>query len=123
MKKNKINPLEELRQEKVIVRKEVADSEDRLAEHWVYLSDNAPSLLMNSAVNGIAGWFGFGHKQESEQDKSDSGSNGIMHNILGAVTAYYPLIWEIVQPVLLRFAMNKIKSIFTRKKKKKYNND
>lgn len=129
MMKNKVSPLDELRQEKEIVKREVAESEDRLAEHWAYLSDNAPSLLFNSAINGIAGWFGFGHKAEPKrlQESDDAeGASGILANlqgVFGNLSAYFPLVWEIAQPMLLRYAVNKIKSLFTRKKKKKKNDD
>lgn len=129
MMKNKISPLDELRQEKEIARREVADSEDRLAEHWAYLSDNAPSLLFNSAVNGIAGWFGFGHKADpkrlNEPDDAE-GTSGILGNlqgVFGNLSAYLPLVWEIAQPMLLRYAVKKFKSLFTRKKKKKNSSD
>lgn len=59
MTKNKLNPLEELRLEKEIVRREVTESENRLAGHWDYLADNAMPLILNSVVHSVAGMFGF----------------------------------------------------------------
>lgn len=122
MKKNKISPLEELRQEKVMVKKEVEECEDRLAESWLYLTDNAGSLLLQGAVNGILHKFGFGgsHKKIEAEDREHEGtSSGIGHGIINTLSAYSPMIWEMVQPMLIQFAVNKFKSIFTRKKKKK----
>jgi len=126
MMKNKISPLEELRREKEIVRGEVAECEDRLAGQWSYLSDNAAPLILNSAIHGIAGMLGFGNRQavkDTREQKETSGSSGIIQNVFNGLITYYPLIWEIAQPMLLRFAINRIKSLFTRKKKKKRKDD
>lgn len=123
MKKNEISPLDELRQEKIIIKREVAKYEERLAERWLYISDNAVSLLINSAVNGIAAKLGFGHRIESRERKGNISANGIMQNVMGGLTSYYPLIWEIVQPMLFTYAVKKVKSIFTRKKKKRKDDD
>lgn len=110
---NRMTPLEELRQEKEIVRRECKESEDRLAEHWVYLSDNAGSLLFQSAVNVVLGAFGFGGNKKKKEEESSSS-----HGLLSGLTAYYPVIWDIVQPLLWRFFIKKIKSLFSGKKKK-----
>jgi hypothetical protein len=117
MMRNKLTPLEELRQEKAIARRECAESEERLGEHWTYLSDNAGPLLFQSAMNTVLRQFGFGPKEKSK-DTGDSGT--IAHSgLLGSLMAYYPIVWEIVQPMLLRFVVKKIKSIFSGKKKKR----
>ncbi len=122
--KNEISPLEELRQEKEIVRREIKVYEDRLAEKWEYLSDNAPSLLFNAALSGIIGWFGFGNKVESKDKKEGMGSSGITHSLLSGLMAYYPLIWDIAKPMLWKYAVRKVISLFTSKKKKgKKDND
>lgn len=116
MTKNKLTPLELLRQEKEVAKRECVESEARLAEHWSYLSDNASSLIFQSAINGVLRHFGFGPKEKNK----DGESSGIANNgFLGAFTAYYPVIWELVQPMLIRFVIRKVKSIFSRKKNKK----
>ncbi len=122
MKNNSISPLEELRQEKEIVRRECAESEERLADHWSHFKDNAGSLIFYSAINSIMKGFGFGGKKESE-DKPETRSNSLVNGLLSSLTTYYPLIWDMVQPMLIRFAMRKIKSIFSRKKKKRKDDD
>lgn len=126
MTRNRINPLEELRLEKEIVRREVAESENRLAGHWDYLSDNAMPLILNSVIHGVAAMFGFGRRKEQKDTRETEesvGSSGFIQNVFNGVMAYYPLIWEIAQPMLIRFFVNKIKSLFTRKKKKRKNDD
>lgn len=125
MTQNKITPLDELRQEKEIVKREVAESEARLSEHWSYVSENAVPIILDGAVNGVARYFGFGGRLISKNEKSeeDTGSTGIFQNVFGLFSAYYPLVWEIVQPMLFRYAMKKIKSLFTRKKKKRKDDD
>lgn len=127
MMKTKMNPLEELRREKEIVRREVVESEQRLGNRWSHLSDNAVPLLLNAAVHGIAGMFGFGHRTERKdarrQIEEPEGPSGIFQTVFNTLVTYYPLIWEIAQPMIIRFVINKIKSLFTRKKKRKRKDD
>lgn len=120
MTKNKLTPLQILRQEKEIAKRECTESEARLAGHWSYLSENATSLVFQSAIDAVLHKFGFGHRSRSGEDSS---SEGGQRGLLSGLAAYYPMIWEIAQPLLLRFAMKKIKSLFSRKKKKKSNDD
>ncbi|MDU1889808.1 MAG: hypothetical protein E6767_03895 [Dysgonomonas sp.] len=119
---NKLSPLEELRQERAIVKKECSSSEDRLAIHWLYIKDNAGSIIFSSILSSIAHSLGFGgFKSSSNKSKNDRHeSSGFMSNIYGALSPYLPFVWEIAQPLLLRFAVKKIKSIFSGKKKRKY---
>ena len=112
--KTKLTPLEELRQEKEIVRRECTESEERLALHWEYLSDNAGSLLFQSALNAVLKKFGFGGMSSKGKKEEVSISN----NLLAGLTAYYPVIWDLVQPLIWRFIVKKIKSAFSGKKKK-----
>lgn len=130
MTKNKINPLEELRREKEIVRREVAESEGRLADHWLYLSDNAMPLILHSTINGISGMLGLGFRigqknirREKEETEAETGSTGIIQSLYNNLVMYCPLVWEIAKPMLIRFAIRKIKSLFTRKKNKKRKDD
>lgn len=119
MMKNKRSPLEQLRQEKEILRQECADGEARLSEHWTYISHNAGSLAFNSIVNTVARKLGFGGFKDDSQDQETTASTGFAQSAFNGLLAYYPLIWEFVQPMLIRFAIRKFKSLFTRKKKKK----
>ncbi|MDR0825166.1 MAG: hypothetical protein LBN74_08740 [Prevotella sp.] len=116
--KTKLTPLEELRREKEIVRRECAESGYRLAEHWSYLSNNVGSLLFQSGVDAILKKFGFGSTQSRKEDEAPASNN-----LLGTLNTYYPVVWEIVQPLLWNYLIKKIKSIFSGKKKKKRRND
>jgi hypothetical protein len=114
MMSNRLTPLEELRREKEIIRRECKDSKERLAEHWLYLSDNAGSLLFQSAVNTVLGAFGVGGSKKKKQEEISTSNS-----LLSGLTAYYPVIWDIVQPLIWRYLVRKIKSLFSGKKKKK----
>lgn len=123
--KNSITPLEDLRKEKAAIKQDCALAEERLAAQWLYMKDNAGSLIFNSILSSVLHSLGFGGPSKSEEknisrvSSNRGGTIGFIQNMFSGVSAYYPLIWEIVQPMLLAFAAKKIKSIFTRKKKKK----
>lgn len=123
MKQNKISPLEQLRQEKAILQNECLEGEDRLTGYWNYISSNVGPLLLSSAIGSVRRQLGFGSSTNegiaSSSDKGKSSSSGLWQGLLGGVIAASPLIWELAQPMLMGFAMKKIKSIFSRKKKKK----
>lgn len=125
MEKNKLTLLDELRQERDIVKRECNESETRLSEHWEYFSDNAPTLIIDSAVTGITRWMGFGHKEKKrkETDFEETESTGIVQSIFGNLSAFYPLIWDMVKPMLWQYSVNKVKSFFTGGKKKKQRYD
>ena len=118
MKQNKITPLELLRQEKEIVKREVNDSEARLAGHWNYLNENIGTLLFSSAINTAFRKLGLKASKESENKAEKAQSPGIFQSIFGGFMTVSPLIWELVQPMLMGYAMKKVKSLFTRKSKK-----
>lgn len=123
MKQNKITPLEQLRQEKEMAKQEVLDSEARLSGQWVYMRNNLSVLLVNSVIDTTLKGFGLrASKSDSDQDENkdkDLQSPGIFKSVLGSVAAISPLIWELVQPMLMSFALRKVKSIFSGSKKKK----
>lgn len=130
MKTNKITPLDELRQEKEILKAECAEREERLGEYWEYINDNAGSLILDGIVYtfkkklGIIPSKSASRKNYSDENlpaESANDSTGFMHTIKNGLMMTYPLIWEIAQPMIWEYALKKIKSIFTRKKKKKKN--
>lgn len=120
---NKTTLLDELRQEKEILRQECAESAARLSEQWEYLSDNASSLLINSAASGVTRWMGFGSKQSKDNGTEASEPAGLIQMAWSGLMAYYPLMWEMVRPLLWGFTVKKIKSLFSGKKKKKRKGD
>lgn len=123
MEQNKITPLDVLHREKQILKAECAESEERMGEHWSYITHNFTSLLFTGALHGVRRKLGFGgsssKKEEKESEHISHGSNGILQGVLAGVLAVSPLLWEIGQPMFMSFMMKKVKSIFTRKKNKK----
>ncbi len=125
MKQNKISPLEQLRLEKEIAKRAVAESEDRLSGQWEYMRSNLSTLLVNGLIDSTLKGFGLkSSKNDHITPKAENNNEGIQppgifKSILGGFAAVSPLIWELAQPMLMNFAMRKIKSIFTGDKKKK----
>lgn len=110
-----ISPLDELRKEKEILKRECEESETVLAEQWAYLSDNAVSLIFNSVVHGITGKLGFGQRN-FRNSSITSGSGGIFQNLLGSVANNKSLIWDLFQPIIWAFIVKKVKNFFKKKK-------
>lgn len=120
MKQNNITPLEALRNEKEILKNECSESEERLAEHWNYMTNNVGSLLFTSALTSIRNKLGFGpSKHDDEESEESSGSSGVLKGVLGGLLAASPFLWEMTQPMIMGYIMKKIKSLFSKKKKKK----
>lgn len=114
--KSKLSEIEELRLKKNELIQECRLIEEDLKYRTSYAKSNVGSLLMNtivsSAKNGFSDLFIPGSKKKKKESSKSSLGIG---SILATST---PLIWEIVQPLLIGIAVKKAKSIFTRKKKK-----
>ncbi|MFT3993915.1 MAG: hypothetical protein QM660_06380 [Dysgonomonas sp.] len=123
MKQNEVTPLEALRREKEILRGECREGEDRLAGHWNYVSNNIGSLLFSSAISSIRNKLGFGSSssktEDNEDETSSNSSHGVLKGVLGGLLAASPFLWEMLQPMIMNYAMTKFKSMFSKKKKKK----
>lgn len=132
MTKNKRPPLDELREEKEILKRECSEREDHLAEYWAFINDNAGILIMDGIIDTVKQKLGLAPSRSSSvknhpdqqlpAETDESNDTGFMHTIKSGLQMTYPLIWEIAQPMLWDFALKKIKSIFTRKKKDKKKN-
>lgn len=124
--KNDLTPIEKLREEKARLACECAEQEERLLGRVGYVRNNFGRLLIgsvfSSSKSGFADIFSLfmgGKKAQSKQSDEDDGegeSSALKFSpmLMGAV----PVIWEIVQPMLIGLAVKKIKSLFTKKKKK-----
>lgn len=117
MRPNELSPLDKLHQEKAILKQEFSESEDRLSAHWSYIRNNLGSIILSTAVRGIGRQLGIIKREEPQTEEKKS--NGFLQGLLGSTIVATPFIWEMVQPMLMGFVMSKIKSLFTRKKKKK----
>lgn len=123
MKQSKISPLEQLRHEKELAKQEVEKSEARLSGQWDYLQSNFNVLLINGAIDATLKGLGLKSSQKNtitqKSSNEDIQSPGIFRSLLGGFSALSPIIWELVQPMLMSFALNKVKSFFSGEKKKK----
>lgn len=124
MTQNKISPLEQLRLEKEAAKLEVAESEDRLSGQWDYMRSNLSTLIVNGIIDSTLKGFGLKSSKNESETTGESNSRevqppGIFKSLLGGFAAVTPLVWELAQPMLMNFALRKIKSIFTGDKKKK----
>lgn len=123
MKQNKISPLQSLRQEKQLLREDCQELEQELTYHWTYVKHNIGSLILSSAVSGVMHKFGFGKTNTDDSNAIEASGASMFQNVMNALLASSPLIFEMAKPMLTGFLIDKVKSIFTRKKKKKKDND
>jgi len=112
--RTKLSPLEELRFEREILRRERQGHKDRLLGNLDYTKNNFGHLLVgslfSSAKSGVSDVFSVFAGKKTKSEGSNTGK---------MLLSLSPLLWEIAQPILLGFAVKKVKSVFTRKKKKK----
>lgn len=110
--KSKLTPLEELRFEKEILRRECESYKEKLAGNLEYAKGNFGHLLMGSVFSSTkSGFSDVLSVFTGKKSKSEGSGTGKM------LLSLSPLLWEIAQPILLGFAVKKVKSVFTRKKK------
>lgn len=121
MIQNELTPLDELRQEKAVLKQEFLDSEERLTNQWSYVRQNIGSIIFYNSMKGLGRQFGLVKKGNSTE--SVSSSSGFMSNMYSSFQAYGPMIWEITKPLLMKYAFKKMKSIFSSDKKKKKDKD
>ncbi|SHF97615.1 hypothetical protein [Dysgonomonas macrotermitis] len=129
--KTKLSPLEQLREEKARLASECAEQEEILLERLGYARDNWGRLLLGTVFpvskSGLAGIFslftsGGGKKskkkkntEDEEEDENESSSISFGPILLSAA----PLIWEMIQPMVIGLVVKKVQSLFSRKKKPK----
>lgn len=113
--KTKLSAIEELRSEKKQLINECREDKERLLHNLTHAQSNMGRFLLNSLFlpnkskeSDIAEVSVSGKKKENK--KSGIGQMAI---------SMAPLAWEIAQPILIGFAIKKVKSIFTKNKKGK----
>lgn len=113
--KTKLSAIEELRLEKARLTNECAEEKERLFHNIDYAKSNMGRLLVNSVFastkNGVSDVVSL----VSGNKKSSKPSSGILQMAISMA----PFVWEIVQPMLIGVAVKKVKSVFTKKVKKK----
>jgi hypothetical protein len=113
--KTKLSALEELRIEKSKLAEACAEDKKRLLQDVDYAKSNWGRLLagsfFSSTKNGISDAFAL---VSGKSNSADSPSFNLRQTLLSAT----PLVWKFIQPMLIRMLLRKVKSIFTRKKRK-----
>ncbi|BES60316.1 MULTISPECIES: hypothetical protein [Dysgonomonas] len=124
--KNELTPIEKLREEKARLTCECAEQEQHLLERVGYARENFGRLLIGSVFSSTKSGFGDifslftggkksrSRQKEDEDIEEESSISRFAPMLMGAA----PLIWEVVQPMLIGLVVKKIKSLFTKKKKK-----
>lgn len=119
--KTKISPLEELKLEKQRLQDECEIQKVRLLNKYEYAKKNLGTLTLGSTVSttksGLSGIFSlFSGKHKNSDNKTN---NLTTSGFSQALSSFTPVVWEMAQPILLGFVLEKVKSIFKSKKKKK----
>lgn len=113
MTKTKLSELEKLRERKALLLDESNVLKEQLSYNWDYTKSNIGKLLLGSTVSstksGISDIFSLISGKKDENSKPS----------MNLLVSTAPVIWNIAQPMILGLLVKKIKSAFTRKKKKK----
>ncbi|WP_147625549.1 hypothetical protein [Gabonibacter massiliensis] len=102
MKMTKLTPLEELIAEKKDVRSRLRLQEKKLGEDFSYVRQHAGSLFLS----GLS--LLFFPSSSDDTKKSDSPFNGYF----SALKSVMPFIWDVTLPILIRWFVKKIVSLF-----------
>jgi len=115
--KTKLSPIEELRAQRMQLQQECEDQRLQLNNNISYLKGNFGSLLFSSVVtsskNAVTSLF------LGSTDASGERNNSFLNKAL----MFAPLVWDVVQPMLIGLATKKIKSLIFGRKKKKADKD
>lgn len=112
--------LQTIQEEKSILKQSYLEDEKKLTENFAYLQENWGKLLVHSTVNGVKGAMRLPTDKKPAKD-----SNFQIDKIQQVATmgmTIFPIIWELSQPFLINYGIKKLKSFFTKKKKKKTQN-
>ena len=112
--KDKLSPLDQLRQDKIELKKLCEEQETDLAKDIFYLKHNWGSMLFRS----ISPFNSSSHSDSGSASDFFSGKSPLS-GVTKAVSEAFPVIWDIAQPYLLGMAVRKLKNFFFRSKKKK----
>jgi len=115
--KTRLSELEQLRLEKNKILAECKMYEEDLKYKIDYTKENFGSLLLNTVINSVkSGLSNLGNPFSSEpsKEKKPKSSSGIFSTI----SLVSPIIWQIIQPLLITLAVKKLKSKFFKKTKK-----
>lgn len=107
----KLSPLEELRQRKLVLQQECQKDEERFFRVVDDVRGNWRSLLIGSLFSSSKSLVSSFFSSPRTDKNSATAASG------GALPKLIPVVWAVLQPILMKIAMNKIKSLFTQKKR------
>ena len=123
-----LSPIERLIAEKNDINIKCRLQEEKLNKDFIYIKENASSLLL-SGLSSLIFSSGSDKKNSKKNDiPLDKDSNGVVQNNTYSVNDYLsiaksllPVAWEIIQPIIITWGINKAKSlllgIFSKNKK------
>ena len=122
-----LTPIERLVAEKKEIEAQCRLQEEKLNDDYIYIRENASGLLLSGLTSLL---FSSGNSKNGgvKQTAGASGSGRIEENVSFSASDYLniaksllPVAWEIAQPIIITWGINKAKSLllglFTKKKK------
>jgi hypothetical protein len=118
----KITPQETLSARKAILQEQCRIREQKLNEDFSYLRENAGSLLLSGLSWLIAPDTGTGKQTGVTPVKTGAASpvSSVLNwaGVLSTTRTLWPIVWEIAQPMLVSWGINRIKQWFFKPKKR-----
>lgn len=117
--KTKLSPLEELRLEKAKLIDECEKEKEILLYNWDYTKHNMGKLFLNSIFSTTKeSFWGITSALTGKSNEKSVSKKGSTSNITQMVMSVAPLAWDLLQPMILSYTIKKVKSIFTKKRRK-----
>ncbi|MDR2042427.1 MAG: hypothetical protein LBP98_08965 [Tannerella sp.] len=117
----KTTPQEILSARKALLQEQCRTGEQKLNEDFAYLRDNAGSLLLSGLSWLITPGTGTSKRANVTPAKtgvaSPASSVFSWSGILSTTKTLGPIVWEIAQPMLVSWGINKLKQWFFKPKK------
>lgn len=114
MKNNKISkpsPLEELRQRKLILKQECLQDEERFFKAVDGFKSSWKGILLNSIFSSPKSMaLSLFSSSRNKKAQTNDTSGSLFQKLL-------PMLWTVLQPILMKMVMNKIKDLFARTNK------
>lgn len=126
MTSNQQTPLEKLQAEKLRLTKACETQEHKLNEHFIYIQENAGSLLLSglsSILFSSPSNKGKGKSQDSgSADHKETATTPInlgVGDYFSIAKGLAPLLWDIAQPIVASWGIRQIRKWITNKLFKK----
>ncbi|MDR1523750.1 MAG: hypothetical protein LBS79_00645 [Tannerella sp.] len=113
-----LSPIEQLLADKTNIKAMCREQEQKLGEDFAYLRENVSGLLL-SGISSLL--FSSGKAGKKTDERNESNVPFAASGYLAITKSLLPVIWSIVQPMLITWGINKAKSfifgLFSGKKK------